>query len=429
MNVWERLSPKAKRFTVITATVGAILLVISLIVPERREASPIVAVERVERIIAPVDERDLNLERLIDEVGRVRTELQESRRELDRLREDNEALRGRLDEVAARPVAAPPPPSPRSDEDATDPADALLEGAIPLAPRQVRVETPGPSRPPAAAGRLATRTLDEIFAGPIGEEVPATPALQRHAEAERTDRPAGPFAQPVAATAIRTIAAPPPDPETAPTPAGEFFLPAGSVLTGHLVTGYVAGTTEFARTNPFPALVRLDDISILPSRFRADMIDCHILISGYGDLSSERVLARAETLACIDRDGEVVEQPLEAFVSGPDGFAGLPGRLVTRDGQVIAQALLVGFAQATASAFGSDTVSLGVNPQTGAFEGQRPAVGSAFLAGAGNALDRIADYYIRTAEKILPVLEVPATTELSLIVSRGSNLRLKDAQP
>jgi hypothetical protein len=121
------------------------------------------------------------------------------------------------------------------------------------------------------------------------------------------------------------------------------YLPAGSILSGTLVTGLDVPTANQARKDPFPALLRVKHEAILPNRYRMDIRECFIVSSGYGDLSSERAYMRAESLSCVRKDGGVIDASLDAYVVGEDGKAGVRGRLVSKNGQLLANALLSGF--------------------------------------------------------------------------------------
>ena len=67
-----------------------------------------------------------------------------------------------------------------------------------------------------------------------------------------------------------------------------------------------------------------------------------MLGSGYGDISSERAYLRLESLSCVLNNGEVVDATIKGYVVGEDGKAGLRGRLVSKQGQVLANALMTG---------------------------------------------------------------------------------------
>ena len=74
-----------------------------------------------------------------------------------------------------------------------------------------------------------------------------------------------------------------------------------------------------------------------------------MIVGGFGDLGSERAYLRAETLTCVRTDGGVIEVPLDAYAVGEDGKVGIRGRLVSKQGALLAKALQAGFMRALAS--------------------------------------------------------------------------------
>lgn len=210
-------------------------------------------------------------------------------------------------------------------------------------------------------------------------------------------------------------------------------LPAGSILSGVLVTGMDAPTGKQAQRDPFPSLIRIKNEAILPNRFRADFRECFMIAGGWGDLSSERAYMRAERLSCVRNDGSVLEASLEAYATGEDGKAGLRGRLVSKQGAIIARSLGAGFLQGLAGAFNVQKVPTinvtraGDNGKTvqpvyeQAFDSN--ALQSAGFSGAGTALERIADFYLEMAESIFPVIEIDALREVDFIVNKGMTVK------
>jgi conjugal transfer pilus assembly protein TraB len=180
-------------------------------------------------------------------------------------------------------------------------------------------------------------------------------------------------------------------------------------------------------------LLRVKHEAILPNRFRQDVRECFLTASGYGDLSSERAYLRAENISCVREDGAIVEQRLQAFATGEDGKTGIRGRLVSRQGQLIARSLLAGFASGVSDMFDIRAVPTiavnrdgrGGNEQ----EYQRVLTGDAFkgaaVRGAGKALERIADYYLDMAENMYPVIEIDAGRQVDFIVQKGAALNGK----
>lgn len=211
-------------------------------------------------------------------------------------------------------------------------------------------------------------------------------------------------------------------------------IPGGSILSGVLVTGMDAATGNQAQRDPFPTLLRIKHEALLPNRFRADFRECFLLASGWGDLSSERAYMRADRISCIRNDGTALESSIEAFATGEDGKVGVRGRLVSKQGQVIARSLVAGFAQGVSNAFdvrkvpsininrGNETVSPVYEQAMNSSTAQAAAA-----QGVGTAMERIADYYLAMAENIFPVIEIDAMREIDFIVNRGMKVTLSSA--
>ena len=131
----------------------------------------------------------------------------------------------------------------------------------------------------------------------------------------------------------------------------EFFLPAGSIMSGTLLNGVDAPTSSATVNDPMPILLRIKKEAILPNHYTMDVRECHMLASAVGELSSERVRMRAEAISCVLNDGRAIEKNITAYaVSSYDGKVGIRGRLVSRNGSAIARALMAGFVSGLADA-------------------------------------------------------------------------------
>lgn len=197
------------------------------------------------------------------------------------------------------------------------------------------------------------------------------------------------------------------------------YLPV-SFTRGTLLGGLDAPTGGQSQSNPHPVLIRLSDNSILPNRFRGEYRDCFVVAAGYGDISSERAYLRTESLSCVRSDGATLEVKIQGSVYGEDGKVGMRGRLVTKQGQMLANALLagvvsgIGHGLATSSTEYS-TSPLGTVASASGTDAYRAGVGS----GVGRALDRLAQYYIKLAENTFPVIEVDAGREIDVVITKG----------
>lgn len=208
-----------------------------------------------------------------------------------------------------------------------------------------------------------------------------------------------------------------------------IYIPSGSLMTGTLITGLDAPTGQSARRDPFPVLVRLQKDAILPNSYSADVKGCVMILSGYGDLSSERVYLRTEGISCIRNDGKSIEAKVSGYATGEDGKAGMRGRLVTKQGQMIARSLVAGFFGAMGNAFNVQPVptidTTGTSKSVrylNAFSGQ--AVQGGLVSGAGNALNKVADFWLKMANSIFPVLELDAGRQMDIVLIKGADLKL-----
>lgn len=206
---------------------------------------------------------------------------------------------------------------------------------------------------------------------------------------------------------------------------GKTYIPSGSFMRAVLLGGLDAPTGGQAQNNPWPVLLRVQDNAFLPNRFRAKVKECFLLGSGYGDISSERAYLRLESLSCVLNNGEVVDTNAKGYVVGEDGKAGMRGRLVSKQGQVLANALLAGVASGIGQAFqqSATTYSTSALGTVGTVEtGKQFQAGIG--AGVGKALDRLSQYYINLAEKMFPIIEVDAGRVVDVVLTKGVTLGL-----
>lgn len=200
----------------------------------------------------------------------------------------------------------------------------------------------------------------------------------------------------------------------------EGYIPAGSFVRVALLGGLDAPTGGQAQTNPHPILMRTQDNAFLPNRFRSEIRECFILASSYGDISSERAFGRLENLSCIRRDGQAIDMPVKGYVVGEDGKAGMRGRLISKQGQILANALLAGIGSGIGQAFQQSATTQSVSPlgtTSTVASGQQFKAG--ISSGVGKTLDRLSQYYIDLAEKLFPVIEIDAGRTVEVVFTKG----------
>ena len=248
---------------------------------------------------------------------------------------------------------------------------------------------------------------------------------------------------PVAASiAPPTVVAAPPKPEPVEEKVFEFsmkqekkvepektvknirrFVPAGAFAKSVLLSGVDAPTGGIAQSNPMPILLKIKGRGKLPNFTESQIKECHVLGAAYGDIASERAMIRLETLSCVLLDGEIIEVPVSGYVAGEDGKSGLRGRLVSKQGAMIARSAMAG----VVSGFGQSIsmqyqqVSQTALGPVSSVDPQR--AGEAGVAkGASNALEKISDWYLARANETYPIIEVDAGRIGEIVFTRGVDL-------
>ncbi len=203
------------------------------------------------------------------------------------------------------------------------------------------------------------------------------------------------------------------------------FLPAGSFVRVAMLNGVDAPTGGQAQSNPLPVAFHVLDTASLASRHRLDIKDCRFIAAAWGDLSSERMIGRTETLTCII-NGETLEMPVKGQVIGEDGKAGVRGRLVTKQGQLLANALFAGTLSGVGRAIqqASVTTTAGAAGLTQTIDPDRVAqVGLG--GGLGTAANMLAQYYLKAADKLFPVIETDGGRTVEILITKGAVYRGK----
>ena len=209
-------------------------------------------------------------------------------------------------------------------------------------------------------------------------------------------------------------------------------IPAGSFFRGILLNGVDAPVALSAKKSPYPVLIKVKTKAWLPNEYRYDIKGCYIVASAWGDMSSERSYFRTERFSCVRKSGGVIESQLDASViDGQDGKLGVFGRLVSKQGQVIARSLVAGLASGFANALSPrQSIPTFNTNQNGGDLYTMPPLGSTFqyglTNGIGTAANKLADFYLEMAKQVFPVIEIHAGTPVEVFLLRGLNLTVKN---
>ncbi len=349
-------------------------------------------------------------------LGGLETRLNTVEREARTVRDENTRLRARL------------------EKDAADARTVIDRQAAMIADLESRLRAPGgaSSAPQAGQGNdgyfLAPGATPPSGNG--GQSQSAPPAsmievfeLEDGAQSSTHDSRSGP--ELVADSVAKPV---------------RVWLPAGAHASAIVLAGVDASAGISSQGDPRPVLLRITGPAwtAAPSgsgdgtAMQVDIDGCTVTGAAHGDLSSEKVYARLQTMTCAGpRPGTVVETPVAGFVAG-SGKTGVRGPVVSREGALVEKAFLAGVVsgvgQGAAQAFQPQAVATGGGAavaNTGLGDIGRAGLG----AGASSAGQKVADYMIRRAEQYQPVIQLQAGTKVTLVFLEGARIDGRAVQP
>ena len=210
------------------------------------------------------------------------------------------------------------------------------------------------------------------------------------------------------------------------------YVASGAFARAVLLTGVVAETGTESQSAPQPILLRLVDSGIFSKGHKTKAIkDAIIIGSCYGVLSSERALCRLESVSLTDEKDAVIERSLEGWVIGEDGRPGLKGDVVDKASDVARMAILNGILGGIAGFFQNQAQAstFPVSPISGAAHALKgkDALKAGASSGVGSALTKLADYAIKRAEQMNPVILIGAGRQVDVVFRRG--FHIEDESP
>lgn len=323
-----------------------------------------------------------------------KTMLREQRRELDQIRSDLARMR-----EEQKRQAEPPPPQ----QQQAGPADEIR---IPTADELEQL--------PPMAGFPGSR-----FPRPPGYDGP----------------PAPPPAPPEPAVMIGSIGVmsnenvvtAPPAPEDKKKERRTVYLPP-SFMEARLLTGFDASTSGTGSGNPEPILLRIQTPAVLPNDIKANLRGCFVVAEAIGRLHKERADVRLVSLSCLSNSGDaIIDTPIKGFVTDADSKVGLSGRVVSKMGAATARAVMAGIFTGAGDALSaaSQTQSISALGSTSIVDSgdlTQSAIGGGLSAGAKT----LADFYLDLAKQSTPVIEVNATKNITVVISEGRELEIRE---
>ncbi|MEW6521866.1 MAG: TraB/VirB10 family protein, partial [Thermodesulfobacteriota bacterium] len=205
------------------------------------------------------------------------------------------------------------------------------------------------------------------------------------------------------------------------------YLPP-SFMEAMLLTGFDASTSGEGKNNPEPLLLRIQAPAVLPNDVKANLRGCFIIAEAVGRLNKERADVRLVSLSCIGRNGQaVIDTTVKGFVTDSDSKVGLSGRVVSKMGAATARAVVAGIFGGAgdalqASSLTQSTSALGTTSFVDSDQLAKSAAGGGLAEGSKT----LQELYLDLAKQATPVIEVGAAKQVTVVVSEGKQLEIKE---
>ena len=335
------------------------------------------AIKDLQETQVPRPAIEQELEALRSENAQMRSDGQTA---IDAISAENAALRGELQQVrqAEPPAPAAPPPT-------------YGPGVTPPQPRQ------GPQQrdalaPGSQSGGLSTLSFGEAGEAKSRPAVERTPALMLEASRD--------------------------------------YLPPNSYAPARVIVGVDASTGVASQTDPLPVVLRITGParSVVSGKrlLTTDLTGCLVNGAARGDLSAEKVYVKLARMTCAQPGGRYAVSEVKGFIAFA-GKSGVRGRVVSREGSLVGQALLAGIVGGFGRGFSANAngIFTGQIRSDGKREALSPTdiLAGGFGQGAGDAADTVSRYLIERAEQYQPVVEMPTGIEVEIVFLDGVHVR------
>jgi len=205
------------------------------------------------------------------------------------------------------------------------------------------------------------------------------------------------------------------------------YLPP-SFMEANLLTGFDASTSGNGSGSTEPMLLRIQTPAVLPNDIKGNVEGCFVVAEAAGRLDKERADVRLTSLSCLSKNGQaVIDETVKGFVTDSDSKVGLSGRVVSKMGAVTARAVVAGIFGGTgdwlkAASTTTSTSALGTTQTVGNGDIVPYALGGGLSEGS----ETLEDFYLDLAKQTTPVIEVGAAKKITVIISEGKDLKIRE---
>ena len=205
----------------------------------------------------------------------------------------------------------------------------------------------------------------------------------------------------------------------------ENFIFAGTYARAVLLGSTTVSAGISSSSNPKPVLLRITDTGNLPNKVKGLLKDAIVIGAASGHLSSESVEIRLERLTKIDKaKGIGIDIPVKGYVAGENGDSEIRGKVFDRAGAVARNAAVAGFLSGASEAITTNNSSaVTFEPNSGLAQFS-PRKGAKMLEmgadkGIGIAMNKYADFYIKRAEQMQPVIKVDGGRKVTIVFTES----------
>lgn len=209
------------------------------------------------------------------------------------------------------------------------------------------------------------------------------------------------------------------------------YLPPNSYAPARVIVGVDASAGVTSQTDPLPVVLRItgparsvvNNGKLLTTRIQG----CVVNGAARGDLSAEKVYVKLAKMTCDQPGGRVAVSEVKGFISFA-GKTGVRGRVVSREGSLVSQALIAGIVGGFGRGFSANANSVFSGITQGA-DGTREKLSAGDIVtgglgqGAGDAADTVSKYLIERAEQYQPVIEMPTGIDVEIVFLDGVYVR------
>ena len=205
------------------------------------------------------------------------------------------------------------------------------------------------------------------------------------------------------------------------------YLPPNSIASAKVIVGVDAAAGVQSQTDPLPVVLRITG----PARsvyengrlLTTNISGCLVNGAARGDLSSEKVYVKLQRMTCPQANGRFAVADVKGFIAF-GGKTGVRGRVVSREGSLVGQALLAGIAEGFGKGFSANSQALlsGTNISV---DGERDKLNTKDIlqGGFGNGVatggEMVSKYLIERAEQYQPVIEMPTGIDVEIVFLDG----------